>query len=43
VRSDGKEHLEATSGPPTKIDAKGSEALIAVTTKMARRAQSKSQ
>ena len=41
LRSDGKEHLEATSGPLAKSAADDSEALIAVTTKMARRAQSK--
>jgi beta-lactamase regulating signal transducer with metallopeptidase domain len=40
--SDGKEHLEVKSGPAAKIGAKDSEALIAVTTKMGRQAQTKS-
>jgi hypothetical protein len=41
LRSNGTEHLEAKSGFATKIDAKDSEALIAVTTKMGRQAQTK--
>lgn len=42
LRSADKEHLEATSGPPTRTDARNSDALIAVTTKMARQTKSKS-
>ena len=41
LRSNGTEHLEVKSGFATKIDAKDSEALIAVTTKMGRQAQTK--
>ena len=41
LKSNGTEHLEAKSGPAPKIDAKKSEALIAVTTKMGRQAQTK--
>jgi hypothetical protein len=41
LRSNGKEHLEVKSGPAARIGAKDSEALIAVTTKMGRQAQTK--
>jgi beta-lactamase regulating signal transducer with metallopeptidase domain len=40
LRSKGGEHLEATSGPAPRSGAKESSALIAVTTKIGRQAQS---
>lgn len=41
LRSKGGEHLEATSSPDSSLRAKDIEALIAVTTKRARQARSK--